>query len=161
LARTRHAYQQCSIGNGPKRSRTYFMKGISPTPTLKWQVCSSYGWSWNWCVGTSGRRGLHCSAITPPWLDGSNAWQHAGLWCLHTSSEHLTLRLKLNQTCPITPLHIAEEENSMTDIPSRSFVSKPKWHCRLTLIYSPCSTTSSLFPLRTPGPSSKFPTRLV
>ena len=42
----------------------------------------------------------------------------------------LALRLKLNGTCPITPLHIAGEENSMTDIPSRSFGSKPKWHCK-------------------------------
>jgi len=42
----------------------------------------------------------------------------------------LALRLKLNGTRPITPLHIAGEENSMTDIPSRSFVSKPKWHCK-------------------------------
>jgi hypothetical protein len=42
----------------------------------------------------------------------------------------LALWLKLNKICPITPLHIAGEENSMTDIPSRSFGSKPKWHCR-------------------------------
>jgi hypothetical protein len=42
----------------------------------------------------------------------------------------LALRLKLNGTCPITPLHIAGEENSMTDIPSRSFGSEPKWHCK-------------------------------
>ena len=42
----------------------------------------------------------------------------------------LALRLKLNGTCPITPLHIAGEENSMTDIPSRSFGSETKWHCR-------------------------------
>ncbi len=42
----------------------------------------------------------------------------------------LALWLKLNKTCPITPLHIAGEENSMTDIPSWSFGSKPKWHCR-------------------------------
>ena len=42
----------------------------------------------------------------------------------------LTLRLKLNGTCPITPLHIASEENSMTDIPSRSFSSEPWWLCR-------------------------------
>jgi hypothetical protein len=41
----------------------------------------------------------------------------------------LALRLKLNGTCPITPLHMAGEENSMTDIPSRSFGSKQKWHC--------------------------------
>ncbi len=42
----------------------------------------------------------------------------------------LALRLKLNGTCPITPVHIADEENSMTDIPSRSFGSEPHWLCR-------------------------------
>ena len=42
----------------------------------------------------------------------------------------LALRLKLNGTCPITPLHIAGEENSMTDIPSCSFGSEPQWLCR-------------------------------
>jgi hypothetical protein len=42
----------------------------------------------------------------------------------------LALRLKLKGTCPITPLHIAGEENSMTDIPSRSFGSEPKWLCK-------------------------------
>ena len=42
----------------------------------------------------------------------------------------LVLRLKLNGTCPITPLHIAGGENSMTDIPSCSFGSEPKWHCK-------------------------------
>jgi hypothetical protein len=31
----------------------------------------------------------------------------------------LALWLKLNKTCPITLLHIAGEESSMTDIPSR------------------------------------------
>ena len=42
----------------------------------------------------------------------------------------LALRLKLNGTCPITPLHIAGEENSMTDIPSRSFGSEKRWLCK-------------------------------
>ena len=42
----------------------------------------------------------------------------------------LALRLKLNGMCPITPLHIAGEENSMTDIPSCSFGSEPQWLCR-------------------------------
>ena len=42
----------------------------------------------------------------------------------------LALRLKLNGTCPITPLHIAGKENSMTDIPSCSFGSKPRWFCK-------------------------------
>jgi hypothetical protein len=57
----------------------------------------------------------------------------------------LALRLKLKGTCPITPLYIAGKENSMTDIPSCSFGSKPKWLCKsnpelLTLF-------NTLFPL--------------
>ena len=41
----------------------------------------------------------------------------------------LALRLQLNKTSPLTPLHIAGIQNAMTDIPSRSFGSVPKWHC--------------------------------
>ena len=57
----------------------------------------------------------------------------------------LALCLKLHGTCPITPLHIVGKENSMTDIPLRSFGSKKKWHCKtnnklLTLF-------NSLFPI--------------
>ncbi len=46
----------------------------------------------------------------------------------------LVLRLKLNGTCPITPLHIAGEEISMTDIPSCSFGSEPQWLYRTNLV---------------------------
>jgi hypothetical protein len=42
----------------------------------------------------------------------------------------LALHLKLKGTCPITPLHIAGEENLMTDISSCSFGSEPKWICK-------------------------------
>ena len=42
----------------------------------------------------------------------------------------LALCLKLNGTCPLTPLHISGEENAMTDIPSWSFGSNKKWHCK-------------------------------
>jgi hypothetical protein len=41
----------------------------------------------------------------------------------------LALRLKLNGTCPITQLHVAGEENSMTE-PLTFLGSKPKWHCK-------------------------------
>jgi hypothetical protein len=41
----------------------------------------------------------------------------------------LALRLKIKQVSPLTPLHIPGERNRMTDIPSRSFGSEPKWHC--------------------------------
>jgi hypothetical protein len=73
----------------------------------------------------------------------------------------LALRLKLNGTCPITPLHILGEENSMTDIPLRSFGANQNGSAKLTMIYSPCTTPCFPSPARTLGPSSKFPTRLV
>jgi hypothetical protein len=41
----------------------------------------------------------------------------------------LALRLHMAQASPLTPLHIAGADNSMTDIPSRSFGSEPKWLC--------------------------------
>jgi len=86
-------------------------------------------------------------------LFGDNSPKVGWVCCLATRgsmvSAHLiralALRLKLNGTCPITPLHIAREENLMTDIPSRSFGSEPKWHCKsntnlLTLL-------NNLFPI--------------
>ena len=40
----------------------------------------------------------------------------------------LALRFNIQAVCPITTLHIAGDQNAMTDIPSRSFGSEPKWH---------------------------------
>jgi hypothetical protein len=40
----------------------------------------------------------------------------------------LALRINSQRSCPLTTLHIAGDQNTMTDIPSRSFGSKPKWH---------------------------------
>ncbi|KAL7533277.1 hypothetical protein ACHAWF_011989 [Thalassiosira exigua] len=42
----------------------------------------------------------------------------------------LALRMSVAKTSPLTPLHIAGTKNAMTDIPSRSFGSEPKWFCR-------------------------------
>ena len=42
----------------------------------------------------------------------------------------LTLRLKKAGASPLTPLHIAGKENSMTDILSRSFDSNLAWFCK-------------------------------
>ena len=42
----------------------------------------------------------------------------------------LALRLKMTGASPLTPLHIAGVQNAMTDIPSRSFGSENKWHCK-------------------------------
>jgi hypothetical protein len=40
----------------------------------------------------------------------------------------LTLRINAQRSCPLTMLHILGDQNTMTDIPSRSFGSKQKWH---------------------------------
>ncbi len=57
------------------------------------------------------------------------------------------LRLQLAKASPLTPMHIAGVNNSLTDIPSRSFGSDAAWHCKtdndlLTLF-------NSTFPLPT------------
>ena len=70
----------------------------------------------------------------------------------------LALRLQITHASPLTPLHIAGVDNAMTDIPSRSFGSEPKWHCKthsdlLTL----CSTRNSLSHIRPLGPSTTPP----
>ena len=42
----------------------------------------------------------------------------------------LALRLQLAEASPLTPMHIAGVNNSLTDIPSRSFGSVAEWHCK-------------------------------
>ena len=42
----------------------------------------------------------------------------------------LALRLNVQQTCPLTPVHIPGIENALTDIPSRSFGSVKEWECK-------------------------------
>ena len=41
----------------------------------------------------------------------------------------LTLRMQASGVSPLTTLHVPGKLNAMTDIPSRSFGSEPKWHC--------------------------------
>jgi hypothetical protein len=42
----------------------------------------------------------------------------------------LALRLQLAKASPLTPMHIAGVNNSLTDIPSRSFGSDAAWYCK-------------------------------
>ena len=42
----------------------------------------------------------------------------------------LSMRLRLARASPLIAMHIAGEENSISDIPSRSFGGKAKWHCK-------------------------------
>ena len=61
-------------------------------------------------------------------------------WVQRLAAKHLTiamqlvralaLRLQLTKASPLTPMHIAGVNNSLTDIPSRSFGSVPAWHCQ-------------------------------
>ena len=43
----------------------------------------------------------------------------------------LALRLQLTRSSPLTSLHIPGNQNAITDIPSRSFGSTPKWFCKM------------------------------
>ena len=72
----------------------------------------------------------------------------------------LALRTNLQKICPITTLHIAGDQNSMTDISSRSFGSEHRWHfksehdlltffnCNFTLpsqnLWTVCQPTSAI-----------------
>ncbi len=59
----------------------------------------------------------------------------------------LTLRFNLQNVCPITTLHITGDQNSMTDIPSRSIGSEHKWHFKSEhdlLIFFNCNFTLPL-----------------
>ena len=42
----------------------------------------------------------------------------------------LALRLNIQQTCPLTPVHIPGVKNALTDIPLRSFGSVKEWECK-------------------------------
>ena len=41
----------------------------------------------------------------------------------------LALRLKVNHSCPLTPMHIEGRRNAISDAPSHSFGSNPAWEC--------------------------------
>jgi hypothetical protein len=57
----------------------------------------------------------------------------------------LSLRLKVRQASPLTPLHIAGKHNALTDIPSRSFGSEPRWHCTTDQAF--LTMFNNMFPL--------------
>ncbi|KAL7549556.1 hypothetical protein ACHAWF_012825 [Thalassiosira exigua] len=40
------------------------------------------------------------------------------------------LRMAKAECSPLTPMHVKGLHNEMTDIPSRSFGSEPKWYCQ-------------------------------
>ena len=53
-----------------------------------------------------------------------------GLFVAIQLVKSLTLRFKKAGASPLTPMNIAGEENSRSDIPSRSFVSNLSWFCK-------------------------------
>ncbi len=59
----------------------------------------------------------------------------------------LALRMQVHRISPLTTLHIEGSQNSMTDIPSRSFGSVKKWHCATDHAF--LTLYNSLFPLPT------------
>ena len=77
----------------------------------------------------------------------------------------LSFRLQARRCSPLTPLHIAGVDNALTDVPSRSFGSEPRWACKddrelLTMF-------NLMFPLPNQAswtvfhPSTKISTRLI
>ncbi len=60
------------------------------------------------------------------------SWVQCIACCSSLVAEHLVqvlmLRFNIQIVCPITSLHIAGNQNLMTNIPSHLFGSKPKWH---------------------------------
>ena len=57
----------------------------------------------------------------------------------------LALRLKQKGVSPLTPLHVEGKRNAMTDVPSRSFGSEPKWFCDNDIDF--CNMFNDMFPL--------------
>ncbi len=57
----------------------------------------------------------------------------------------LALWLKTHRCCPLTPQHIRGKDNTITDIPSRSFGTKPQWHFKTDIEL--CTFFNSHFPL--------------
>ena len=73
----------------------------------------------------------------------------------------LTLRLKKDGASSLTPLHIAEEENSMMDITSRLFGSNIYWFCKNDTDLLNLFNKTPLFQIRPLGPSSALTTQQV
>ena len=71
----------------------------------------------------------------------------------------LALLLKKSGASPLTPLHIAGEENAMTDIQSRLFGINPSWFCKNDTDLLNVLTKISLCQTRPLGPSSELPTQ--
>jgi hypothetical protein len=72
----------------------------------------------------------------------------------------LALRFNIQKVCPITTLHIAGDQNSMTDIrPFRSFESEQKWHFKLEHDLLTFSKLISHFHCRTRGQFASPPPR--
>ncbi len=141
----RPAYQRSSGGSGLQRLKHYIRQRRFPTPDLEmagllflWLVMESV------CGNFQEKQVTLFSDNSPTvgWVRrlatrGSLVSAHL-IWAL-------ALRLKLKGTCPLTPLHIAGEENLMTDIPSRSFGSEPKWCCKSN--HDLLTLFNTLFPL--------------
>jgi hypothetical protein len=57
----------------------------------------------------------------------------------------LALRLQVTKASPLTTLHIAGQDNAMTDVPSRSFGSTARWYCPTDTQF--LTLYNNLFPL--------------
>ena len=69
----------------------------------------------------------------------------------------LALRLKMKGASPLTPFRIFRKQNDVTDIPSRSFGSEIKWHCKTYADLFFCLIKKFLSQTRPLGPCSTPP----
>jgi hypothetical protein len=116
------------VGMAPGYQRTIYVKeknkfwSRNDRPALAMALYGASMW-------TSPRK--ECGVIQWQHTNGRIGAMACNLWVSSVSPPHTgTCPPAQNTwTCPITPLHIAGKENSMMDIPLRSFGSKTKWHC--------------------------------
>ena len=77
----------------------------------------------------------------------------------------LALRIKARRTSPLTPQHISGTKNRMTDIPSRSFGSVKKWHCKtnndLLVLFNKTFSLPNQASWTVFQPSSEITTRVI
>ena len=73
----------------------------------------------------------------------------------------LAMRLKGARASPLIPMHIPGPENSISDIPSRSFGGKAKWHCKTDAEFLTLFNSSFPLPNQTPWRLYHLPPSLV
>ena len=134
MANRRHAYQLSSASSGPLTSKP--ISSASTTQRLHYKFGPRIGrYDILWLIMEAVCTDLteaHCALFS----DNSPT---VG-WVRRLASKYstvaaqllwvLALRLKMRKASPLTSLHIGGTQNAMTYVPSQSFGSNAKWHCK-------------------------------